>query len=97
MVYTKTSIFLFFLIIGTSVFPSGSSPGLAYAKPANSLHTWNELKIYDIIEHFSHLANQQPRNNQDPYVIYGAITNNEGNTYVNKNIRGTVTFDTPSL
>nr|BAC45038.1 hypothetical protein [Bracoviriform kariyai] len=33
MLHGKKTIFLFFLIIGTSVFPNGSSAGLAYAKP----------------------------------------------------------------
>lgn len=51
------------------------------------------------MEHILHRANHQPRNNQDPiiYILYGASTNNENNTYFNKNIGGSVTFDAPPL
>ncbi|KAH0547181.1 hypothetical protein KQX54_017401 [Cotesia glomerata] len=42
------------------------------------------------------IASQPPRNKKGPIVSYGSITNSEGNTYINKNIRGSVTFDTPS-
>ncbi|CAD6243344.1 GSCOCT00014217001.2-RA-CDS [Cotesia congregata] len=96
MVYTKTSIFLLFFIIGTSVFPNDSSIGLASAKPQNSLYTWNQLPLHDIIDHSKRLASQPPRNNRGPIVSYASITNSEDNTIVNENIRGSVTFDTSS-
>nr|QZB49159.1 BV-like protein [Cotesia vestalis bracovirus] len=43
------------------VFPNGSLIGFAYAKPVNLLSIWKDLKLYDTIEHTSHLANQQPK------------------------------------
>nr|ABK57021.1 hypothetical protein GIP_L1_00350 [Glyptapanteles indiensis] len=93
MALAKTSIFLLFFIVGTSMFLDGSSTRLAYAKPglANA--------IYDDIT--SGLAmmipmmpspSQQPRSNLHKRKYYGSITNQEGATFHDENVRGTVSY-----
>ncbi|AEE09451.1 conserved hypothetical protein [Cotesia vestalis bracovirus] len=92
MHHGKTSIFLFFLIIGTSVFPNGSSTGLASAKPSNPLLFIEGASLgMNILQNFMP-GKDQSSDEQFPSIIYGAVTNNKDNNIRNENIGGSISF-----
>ncbi|KAG8040029.1 hypothetical protein G9C98_001782, partial [Cotesia typhae] len=92
MRHGKTAIFLFFLIIGTSVFPNGSSTGLTSAKSFNPLPFYEGATqawiIIDKLMHEKEKPNEEPASN----IIYGAVTNNKDNHYNNERVAGTLSF-----
>ncbi|CAD6243411.1 GSCOCT00014259001.2-RA-CDS [Cotesia congregata] len=88
MHHGKTSIFLFFLIIGTSVFPNGSSTGLASAKPMGPLIMAGITVGAEILQNVMKPQAAQ----RAPKIIYGAETNNKNNAIDNKNVQGSLSF-----
>nr|ACE75120.1 conserved hypothetical protein [Glyptapanteles flavicoxis] len=84
MVFTKTSILLFCFILGTSVFPSGSSSGLVYAMPPPDYINQGLRELQNRIN------SQVPLNGGSG--IYGSLTNQIGNDFVVTGVRSDVTF-----
>ncbi|AAZ04270.1 hypothetical protein ORF302 [Cotesia plutellae polydnavirus] len=85
MVHTKTSIFLFFLIFGTSVFPNGSPTGLAYARSGKMPGMTGMLdgmgSVMDLFQKFTYNSNSNQESGGKPQVVYGGVTHNENNRY----------------
>nr|ABK57038.1 hypothetical protein GIP_L1_00520 [Glyptapanteles indiensis] len=86
MTFAKISIFLFCLIIGTSVFPNGSPTGLASAKPAS------RLEVFESKGNIEPDFGQNSGSNSDSFIIYGAVTNQKGAFFHNENIGGSVSY-----
>nr|ACE75121.1 hypothetical protein GFP_L7_0630 [Glyptapanteles flavicoxis] len=86
MVFAKTSILLFCLILGTSVFSNGSSTGLASAKPAI------RSEAYELLGINVPNLNQNFRRNLDYVKIYGSITNQQGAVFHDENVSGPVFY-----
>nr|CCQ19257.1 conserved hypothetical protein BV5 [Cotesia sesamiae Kitale bracovirus] len=98
MHHGKTAIFLFFLIIGTSMFPNGSSTGLANAKPIGPLAIVAGASLgMEIINNLMPKDKHPAAGEYGRKIVYGAETTNDGNTYNNRNVRGPVSFGSTAV
>lgn len=74
------------------MFPNGGSTGLVNAKPFAPLVVMAGASLGMEIMNSVMSMNKKPAGQHRRKIVYGSETNNEENTYDNRNVKGSLTF-----